>query len=106
VRGHPPHLPASQIRGRSMIPQETLNSIAEEFGWLTAAEDAMHMTTRKQVAEAMHEILKIWAMDEPAGKSDTVATPALRTVYDPGPPRPPSAALLLTLLNHSRIGAS
>ena len=75
--GHHPHLPASQIRRCSVISQETLDSIAEEFGWLTAADAAMHMTTRKQVAEAMQESFMWGATAYKLAGDDDVAVPTV-----------------------------
>lgn len=58
-----------------MISQETLDCIAEEFGWLTAAEAAMHMTTRWQVAEAMQENFTWGALAYKLAGDDDTAVP-------------------------------
>jgi hypothetical protein len=60
-----------------MIPQETLDSITEEFGWMTAADAATYMTTRKQVAEAMQENFTWGAMAYKLAGDDDTAVPTV-----------------------------
>jgi hypothetical protein len=65
-----------------MISQETLDIIAEEFGWLTAADAAMYMTTRKQVAEAMLENFTCGAMAYKLAGDDDTAVPTVEELVE------------------------
>jgi hypothetical protein len=65
-----------------MIPQETLDTIAEEFGWMTAADAAMYMTTRKQVAEAMQENFTWGAMAYKLAGDDETAVPMIEELVE------------------------